>query len=76
MNETCRLITLDQYKQLKKIQKDLEEAKKTLKFYAETRIGEKTERGTYMKEIKDTPMGTVFIEYDPQPAIDCLERIK
>lgn len=76
MNETCRLITLDQYKQFQKIKNDLEDAKKTLKFYAESRIGEKTERGTYTKEIINTPFGTEFIEYDPQPAIECLERIK
>lgn len=52
------------------------EIKKTLKFYAETRIGTKTGEGTYIATIEETPEGKVCIEYDPKPAIECLEKLE
>lgn len=61
---------------IKIMKEQLEEAKKTLKFYAETRIGTKTEEGTYIATIKETPEAKVCIEYDPKPAIECLEKLE
>lgn len=58
------------------MKEQLEEAKKTLKYYAETRIGTKTEEGTYIVTIKETPSEKVCIEYDPKPAIECLEKLE
>lgn len=58
------------------MKEQIEEAKKVLKYYAETRIGTKTEEGTYIATIEETPEGKVCIEYDPKPAIECLEKLE
>ena len=58
------------------MKEQLEEAKKTLKYYAEAGIGTKTEEGTYIAIIKKTPSEKVCVEYNPKPEIECLEKLE
>ena len=56
--------------------KTLEEIREVLEFYANSKIGEKQEDGSYKLEFTFSDIATPFcIKYDPNPAREALQKI-
>ena len=93
MTESCRIITREEYqeyllkkeqvedarKKIKILEEQLAEANEVIKFFAESKVGEKQEDGTYVvftcgEKENGNVLGYKRYTYNPKPAVDYLKK--
>ena len=94
MTESCRIITKEEYqeyllkkeqvedarKKIKILEEQIEEANEVIKFFAESKIGEKQEDGSYVvfafEQLQENEhvLGYKRYTYNPKPAVDYIKK--
>lgn len=79
MEEQSRIIAESQWREYKRLREQIEEANEVIKFFAESKVGEKQEDGTYVvftcgEKENEHVLGYKRYTYNPKPAVDYIKK--